>query len=200
MKSMKSIIPFALVAISALVAYPLFAHCGKCAVDGKAIATRLNEKKKTLVDAITAAEMHSKGRAIAVTSDLDDEKKLAVLVYCIAVETSKIMQCHYCYEAGSVIGMKEVKEYPITATAAGDGHASVKTITNQTVGAACGVCIYKMPGITGCPLAVAIDGKHYLVEGATWPNHDYCERHCEALVSGRIEGGTFIATHLKPTK
>jgi hypothetical protein len=82
----------------------------------------------------------------------------------------------------------------------GDGLSAARTISNRLVDAACGVCIYKMPGITGCPLAIKIDGRPYLVEGATWPNHDYCERDCRAIVSGKLEGDPlrFIATSLEP--
>jgi hypothetical protein len=71
---------------------------------------------------------------------------------------------------------------------------AVRIIHDQTVDAACGVCIYRMPGITGCPLAIKVGGTPYLVEGAEWPNHAYCDRNCKALVSGVIEGNKFIAT------
>ncbi len=74
------------------------------------------------------------------------------------------------------------------------------TISSQTVEVGCGVCIYHMPGLEGCPLAVLIDGTPYLVEGALWPDHDYCDMKCHAIVSGTIEGGKFVAVKFEPQK
>lgn len=87
-----------------------------------------------------------------------------------------------------------------TAVAAIESVDAAMVISNQTVEAGCGVCIYHMPGIEGCPLALLIDGKPYLVDGAEWPNHDYCDFKCHAVVNGKIEAGRFIATSLAPTK
>ena len=83
-----------------------------------------------------------------------------------------------------------------------DDPRNAKKISSQTVEAGCGACIYKMPGVEGCPLAVLIDGKPYLVQGATWPNHDYCDRKCTAVVSGKLEGdpAKFIAASFEPKK
>ena len=54
-----------------------------------------------------------------------------------------------------------------------------------------------MEGVQGCPLAVKIDGKAYIVQGAKWSNHDYCDRNCQAVVTGKIEGDKFIVTKLE---
>ena len=86
-----------------------------------------------------------------------------------------------------------------TSSVASESVDAVTVIANQTVEAGCGVCIYHMPGIEGCPLALLIDGKPYLVGGAIWPNHDYCDFKCHAGVSGKIEGGRFVATSVEPT-
>jgi hypothetical protein len=203
----------ALISTSALIAYPLFAHCGHCAADGKQIVEMLDQGKMTIAKAVTSAEQRSKGRAISVISELDDDHKLVMEVYCIVSDASsasaqpKIMKCQIDGTSGSVSEMKEVKAFPITdddaAGGAHEGHGEKKpagsamNITNKTVDAACGVCIYKMQGQVGCPLAVKIDGKPYIVEGANWPNHDYCDRNCQAVVTGRIEGDKFIATKLE---
>ncbi len=62
----------------------------------------------------------------------------------------------------------------------------------------CGVCIYHMPGLDGCPLAVVIDGTPRLVDGFEWPVHDYCDRKCHAIATGTLEGGRFKATSVEP--
>lgn len=208
-------------AATGLIGYSVFAQTAgrNAATEGKKIAAQLDRNNMTLAKAVAAAEQHSKGRAITVMSDLHGQDKLAVHVYCIVGDPPKIMVCHVDHATGTIRGMKEVKEFPITkpehaddAHAPGRGHggdgaqaphrgaAATKTINDQTVDAACGACIYKMPGVTGCPLAVKIDGKAYLVEGAQWPNHDYCDRNCQAIVSGKIEGDPpkFVATKLEP--
>lgn len=238
MKPVKLIVPLSLIAALALIAYPLYAHCGKCAADGKTIASQLDQNKMTLAKFVTNAEQHSKGRAISVISELDQSDRVMVEVYCIVGDPAKIQLCQVDGSTGSVLGMKEVKEFPVTeashshdprkpttpgapgtpgrpgaggaggagggvgggAGGAGGAGGSAKMISNQTVSAACGACIYKMAGVTGCPLAVKIDGKTYLVEGATWPNHDYCDRECQATVTGKIEGDKFICTKLAEKK
>ncbi len=80
----------------------------------------------------------------------------------------------------------------------GVDHASAQLVNSQVLEAGCGACIYEMKGVEGCPLAVVVEGKPYLVEGATWPNHDYCERKVQAVVTGGLEGDTFIVTSLQP--
>src|SRR5262245_19052104 len=222
MKKKKVVVSLTLLAASLLIAYPLYAHCGNCAADGRKIATSLDHNKFTLAKAVTAAEEHSKGRAISAISELSEKGEPLLHVWCVVGEASnppKIMKCFIDTKSGSVKGMKEVHELPTTTEHAhGEGHkghgehdgamhdgmhgrhASAKTIANQTVEAACGACIFKMPGVTGCPLAIKIDGRAYLVEGATWPNHDYCDRQCQAVVSGKLEGDPpkFTATSFEP--
>lgn len=193
-----------------LISYTVLAqtasHHHNTADDGKKIAVQLDRNKLTLCDAVELAEKHSKGRAISVITQIKERDQAAVHVWCVAGEPAgspKILKCFIDLASGSVAGMKEVHDFPTLHETAEHGHkaahdrpdaAAAKTITEQTVDAACGVCIYKMPGVTGCPLAVKIDGKAYLVEGAEWPNHDYCDRNCQAVASGRIEGDKFIAT------
>lgn len=209
MKTMKAIIPLALLAALALIAYPLYADCGKCAADGKKIAAQLDQSKTTLAKAVTAAEQHSKGRAISVISDLNDKHQLGVHVFCIAGD--KIMMCHFDPATGTVTGMKEVKAFPITEADHAGSHdhgkgsssapaGAGKMLTNQTAEVGCGMCMYSMPGVDSCLLAVMIDGKPYLVEGATWPNHDFCDAKLQAVVTGKLEGDKFIATSVKEKK
>ncbi len=216
MKTMKAI---ALLAAVALIAYPVLAHCGKCAADGKKIATQLDQNKMTLAKMSTAAEEHSKGRAISLISDIDDKGQVNVHVFCITGDATapKIMMCHVDTTTGKVKGMKEVHEFPNpphAEHAEGDhadhkphdpadpahGGGAAMMIKSKQVEAGCGSCIYKMAGAEGCPLAVLIDGKPYLVQGVTWPNHDYCDAKQQAVVTGKIEDGKFIATSVEPKK
>ena len=62
------------------------------------------------------------------------------------------------------------------------------------------MCIYEMPGVESCHLAIMLGGKPYLVQGATWPNHDFCDAKQQAVVSGKLQSGKFIATDLEPKK
>lgn len=219
MKSTKVIAPLALLAVALLVAYPLYAHCGKCAADGKKIATQLDRNKFTLAKAATAAEEHSKGRAISAITELNEQGDMMLHVYCLVGDPPKIMKCYVDTASGTVKGMKEVQEFPVTQQdhAQGDGHEghgahggapvdnskgqeSAKPIAHENLEFGCGSCIYKMPGVEGCHLAVMIDGKPYLVEGVKWPNHDFCDRKVQAAASGKLQGDKFIASSLEPKK
>jgi hypothetical protein len=194
------------------IAYPVFAHCGKCAADGKTLAALLDKNKLTLDEAVEEAEDHSKGRAISVLSQLDEHDHVLLHVWCITgkdSEAPKIVRCNVDPATGKVSDMKEVDEFPTydvkahnhphphAPAAPRGGGASPGMISDRTVDAGCGACVYKMTGVTGCPLAVNIDGKTYLVEGAEWPNHDYCDHKCKAVVTGRIQGDKFIVSTLE---
>jgi hypothetical protein len=198
MKHMKLfILLLVLVGSVLLVVYPVLAHCGKCAEDGKKIVALMDQGKVTLAKTIEAAEKHSKGRALSVISELNKDGKLAQEVYCIVGD--KIMKCSV--DGGSVADMKEVKEFPVTESEghshshADDVHSSPKMIKSQTAEAGCGSCIYSMAGVKGCQLAVKIDGKAYLVTGADHVDaHKLCGAAKKAVVSGTIEGDKFVAT------
>lgn len=161
------------------------AHRHDTADDGRNIATQLDQNKMTLAKAVEAAEEHSNGRAISAMTQIDRQGHMALHVWCVAGDPAgppKIMKCYVDLASGKVAGMKEVHEFPIPShEQGGDQHAmpdhaapdhaphaggarhegagAARTITNQTVEAACGACIYNMSGVTGCPLAVKIDGK-----------------------------------------
>ena len=208
----RTIASFAAVAALALIAYPLYAHCGKCAASAKKIADELNASKMTLAKAVSAAEDHSKGRAISVQSGMGADNKVAINVFCAAEGT--IQKCSVDHTTGKVTEMKEVNEFPTAdhdhadkpapggAGGGGGGAApddvTVLMINNRTTDVGCGTCVYKMAGVEGCPLAVSLDGKTYIVQGATWPNHNYCDAKQQAVVTGKIENGKFIATSVKP--
>lgn len=78
--------------------------------------------------------------------------------------------------------------------------ASKPATEERIVEAGCGECIFEIPGATGCPLAVRIDGRAYLVRGSGIDDHGdahapdgLCNSARRARVRGRIEGDEFVA-------
>ena len=70
----------------------------------------------------------------------------------------------------------------------------------QIVEAGCATCIFNMPGVTGCKLAVKLDGTPYLVTGSDMDDHGdahgpsgLCLTARQALVTGEIVGDKFAA-------
>jgi hypothetical protein len=77
-------------------------------------------------------------------------------------------------------------------------------IKARIVEASCGECNFGMK-VPGCVLAVRIDGKAYLVDGAPSLNsygdahaeHGMCNTIRKAEVTGEIKNGRFVAQHFK---
>ncbi len=72
------------------------------------------------------------------------------------------------------------------------------------VTAGCGSCIFGMEGVSGCPLAVKIEGKPYLVTGvemdALGDAHapdGLCNMARQATTAGRVEGDRFVAERME---
>lgn len=66
--------------------------------------------------------------------------------------------------------------------------------------AGCAMCIYHMPGVNECVLAVKLDGRAYLVKGSSIDDHGdahaadgLCNTARDARVKGRVEGEQFLA-------
>lgn len=75
--------------------------------------------------------------------------------------------------------------------------ASTKQIEAQTVEAGCQKCTFSVPGAKGCPAGVRIDGKALAVSGIDVNAHKIglcSETSKQAVVSGTIENGEFVAT------
>lgn len=69
--------------------------------------------------------------------------------------------------------------------------------------ASCGTCNFKMKA-TGCPLAIKLDNKYYLVEGTGIDEHGdahaddgFCNAVKKAKVQGAIEGDKFKVTYFE---
>ncbi len=90
-----------------------------------------------------------------------------------------------------------------TADAPAAKEATTVAATAQTVEAGCATCIYEMKDVTGCKLAVKIDGKAYLVSGKTMD--DFGDAHADdglcsiarkAEVTGKLDGDRFVVTQM----
>jgi hypothetical protein len=128
-RTKNALLTAAMLCTGGLIAYPVYAHCGKCAADGKKIVAQMDENRLTLAKAVTAAETHSKGRAVSVLSQLNDNDKLAVEVFCIVGD--KIMCCYVDGVAASISDMKEVKEFPIDEKAHAHDGTTGKPVDNK---------------------------------------------------------------------
>ncbi len=61
--------------------------------------------------------------------------------------------------------------------------------------AGCATCSFKMEGVSGCKLAIEMDGKAYLVSGTEISAHasGLCKATKNAEVAGKVDGDTFVA-------
>jgi hypothetical protein len=82
--------------------------------------------------------------------------------------------------------------------------SSIKTQAQRRAVAGCATCIFDMKGVSGCKLAVKIEGKAYLVSGSAIDDHGdahasdgLCNAARDAIVEGRIEGDRFVAKHIE---
>ena len=77
--------------------------------------------------------------------------------------------------------------------------APIRSLNNETVDVACGVCIYAMVGGDDCPLAAEIDNRFYFVTLKTEGEFDthgvgLCNKAAKAKVSGELcEQGVVVA-------
>ncbi len=198
--SRKGKIVLGVVAASAVasVAWPVYAHCGKCAASGKDMVKLMEEGRLSLGKAVEIAEKHSNGKAVAAYCELEGDG-LEIEVYCLV--GNKIMEVEIDGKTGKVMEMEQKRSLP-SRTA--QGHAHEHAVPARTVEAGCATCIFNMEGVKGCKLAVKIDGKPYLVSGADVDAHGagLCNSAKEAKVVGEIEGDKFVATsvELQPYK
>jgi len=174
----------------ALVAWPVYAHCGKCAASGKDMVELMEEGKLSLGKAIEIAEKHSNGRAVAAYCELEGGG-LEIDVYCLV--GNKIMEVEIDGKTGKVSEMEQKRSLPARTA---QRHAHEHAAAARTVEAGCASCIFNMEGVSGCKLAVKIDGKPYLVTGADVDAHGagLCSSAKKAKVVGEIEGDKFVAT------
>jgi hypothetical protein len=73
-------------------------------------------------------------------------------------------------------------------------------VPEQTLTAACGMCIFKQPPVAGCYWAIEYEGAYYAVNGPVPKDHDshgpegMCTMPRQAVVAGTIRGEQIFAT------
>lgn len=92
-------------AVVGAIAWPVYAHCGKCAADCKKMATAMDAGKVTLAKVIEAAETASKGKALTASTQLTGEA-VEFTVDCLVGD--KIMEVKVD-KTGKAGEMKEAK-------------------------------------------------------------------------------------------
>ena len=97
------------VLVFVLLAWPVYAHCGKCASSCKDMVKKMDDGKLSLGKAIELAEEHSKGKAVAAHCELEDGG-LEIEVYCLVGD--KIMEVEIDGKTGKVTEMEEAKTLP----------------------------------------------------------------------------------------
>ena len=85
-----------------------------------------------------------------------------------------------------------------------EGHGAPTTLQDRLVTAGCATCIFEMTDVTGCKLAVELDGEHFLVKGTGIDDHGdahaeegLCNASRRAVVSGKVKEGVFVSTAFK---
>lgn len=70
--------------------------------------------------------------------------------------------------------------------------------------AGCAMCIFRMPGVKDCILAVKLNGRAMLVQGSSIDDHGdahaadgLCNTARKARVRGRVEGDAFVAERIE---
>jgi len=89
----------------AVIAVPIYAHCGKCSHDAKMQADGLGKHKMTLAMAATLAEVNTKGTAVRAMVHLHGDNPF-IEVHCAA--KGKIMAVEIDH-MGKVVASKDVK-------------------------------------------------------------------------------------------
>lgn len=116
MRNRKFVMSLMVVGALALVAWPVYAHCGKCAGSAKEMVTAMDAGKVTLSSAITAAEAAAKGKAVVAGTHMHDGK-VHIEVYVSAGDKIMKVDVDGTGKAGTPA---EAKELP------GTGHAEKK--------------------------------------------------------------------------
>ncbi len=92
---------------------------------------------------------------------------------------------------------KEFKMMEATFTrGAAKAAAAIKKVSAAPAAVGCSMCVFHVEGAKKCELAVKLDGKTYIVDGAKVAGHEWCEKPLDAVVTGSVEGNRFVATTL----
>jgi len=108
MRNRKLVMSLMVVGALALVAWPVYAHCGKCAGSAKEMVTAMDAGKVTLGSAVTAAEAAAKGKAVSASASMGGGK-MHIDVYVLAGDKIMEVEVDATGKAGTP---KEAKELP----------------------------------------------------------------------------------------
>jgi hypothetical protein len=97
---------------------------------------------------------------------------------------------------GLIVGLSGCEKQAAQPAAAPAAATATLAVDKKMVEAGCGSCMFHMDGVSGCQLAVKIDGKPYLVTGTDVNAHKagLCEATKQAEVSGQVKDDKFVAT------
>jgi hypothetical protein len=90
------------------VAYPVYAHCGRCIESAKEYWKALNDGSQTLVKTVQTAEASGKGKAIAAVPHKHDDGQIHMHVYLL--EGDKLTLAMVDAKSGKVVKTEDVKE------------------------------------------------------------------------------------------
>ena len=107
MRNRKVVMSLMIIGALAIVAWPVYAHCGKCAGSAKEMVTAMDAGKTSLGAAITAAEAAAKGKAVAAHGDLHDGK-LHFDVFVLAGDKLQRVEVDATGKAGTPSDAKEI--------------------------------------------------------------------------------------------
>ncbi|MCZ6817169.1 MAG: DUF6370 family protein, partial [Planctomycetota bacterium] len=133
-----------------------------------------------------------KTKTYTYTGEFDNpmgEKMSSKSVIKVISKDKHILTMHHGKNADSLTKVME-----ITYERKSDGEKTSSVM--MTLEAGCGSCIFNMPAVRGCKLAVKIDGKPYLVTGASVNAHQagLCGAAKQAKCSGEVKDDMFVAT------
>lgn len=146
----KFALPLVGVSVLALAAWPVYAHCGKCAGDCKEVMKQMDAGKMTAASMIATAEAHAKGKAVGLMVDLEKDKMDAD-VFVLVGEKVQAVAIGADGKAGKMEEAKEMK-----------GMAAVTQAMDAakvTMGAVIGAAEEKSKGKTLAVTSAAKDGK-----------------------------------------
>ena len=99
-----------MLAIAGLIAWPVYAHCGKCAGSAADMVKRMQQGNVDLSKAIDLAQKECGGKALAALPEME-QQNLEMEVYCLKGE--QIVAVTVDVNSGKVMGTKERKFLPV---------------------------------------------------------------------------------------
>jgi hypothetical protein len=109
----------AALAMTALVAWPVYAHCGKCAMSAEDMAKRMQQSDFNLTKAIELAQKTSGANALSALTQID-QNAVTVDVFCL--KDGKLTAVTVDVSSGKVKETREVEALPVPTEKSEQGH------------------------------------------------------------------------------